>query len=47
VAKALSDTATDVRAGACHPRFNNPAVAGRDLATGFGLVNVSAAAGVI
>jgi hypothetical protein len=47
VAKALSDTATDVRAGACHPRFNNPAVAGRDLATGFGLVNVSAAADVI
>ena len=47
VAKALSDTATDVRAGACHPRFNNQAVAGRDLATGFGLVNVSAAAGVI
>ena len=47
VATALSNTATDVRAGACHPRFNNPAVAGRDLATGFGLVNVSAAARVI
>ena len=41
VATALSQTAVDVRAGFCHPRFNNPAVAGRDLATGFGLVNVS------
>jgi hypothetical protein len=47
VATALSQTALDVRAGFCHPRFNNPAVAGRDLATGFGLVNVSAAAATI
>ena len=47
VADALSATAVDVRNGFCHPRFNNPATAGRDLATGFGLVNVSAAAAVI
>jgi subtilisin family serine protease len=30
----------DVLNGFCHPRFNNPATAGRDRATGFGLVNV-------
>jgi hypothetical protein len=47
VAQALSNTAVDVRAGRCHPRFNNPAGAGRDLATGFGLIDVSAAAGTI
>jgi subtilisin family serine protease len=47
VASALSDTAVDVRAGRCHPRFNNPAGPGRDLATGFGLVDVSAAAAAI
>jgi subtilisin family serine protease len=47
VAQALSNTAVDVRVGRCHPRFNNPAGAGRDLATGFGLINVSAAAAAI
>jgi len=47
VATALSSTAVDVRAGACHPRFNNAATAGRDAATGFGLIDVSAAARVI
>jgi subtilisin family serine protease len=47
VAKALSNTAVDVRVGRCHPRFNNPAGPGRDLATGFGLINVSAAAAAI
>jgi hypothetical protein len=47
VARALTSTATDVVTGRCHPRFNNAAVPGRDLATGFGLANVSAAAGVI
>ena len=43
VIQALTATATDVTAGACHPRFNNPAVAGNDLATGAGLVNAAAA----
>ena len=47
VTKALCDTAIDVRVGRCHPRFNNPAQPGRDLATGFGLVDVSAAAAAI
>ncbi len=47
VRNALTSTATDVVAGRCHPRFNNLATPGRDLATGFGLVNVSAAAGAI
>jgi hypothetical protein len=47
VGSALSTTAIDVRAGFCHARFNNPATPGRDLATGFGLVNVSAAAAAI
>jgi subtilisin family serine protease len=47
VAQALSNTAVDVRVGRCHPRFNNPAGRGRDLATGFGLINVSAAASAI
>jgi subtilisin family serine protease len=47
VAAALSSTAIDVRTGSCNPRFNNPATAGRDLATGFGLVNASAAAAAI
>lgn len=44
ITAALSTTATDVRAGFCAARFNNPATQGRDLATGFGLINVSAAA---
>jgi hypothetical protein len=47
VATALSNTAVDVRAGFCSARFNNPATPGRDLATGFGLINVSAAAAAI
>jgi subtilisin family serine protease len=47
VTDALTQTAVDVRVGRCHPRFNNPATPGRDLATGFGLVNVSAAAAAI
>jgi subtilase family protein len=47
VATALSSTAVDVRAGFCSARFNNPATPGRDLATGFGLVNVSAAVAAI
>ena len=46
--KALSDTAIDVRVGgAGHPRFNHPAGPGRDLATGFGLIDVSRAAAAI
>ncbi|WP_170328949.1 S8 family serine peptidase [Ruegeria arenilitoris] len=43
VIEALSQTATDVVEGSCHPRFGNPAGPGRDEATGFGLVNASAA----
>ena len=37
------ETAIDVTTGRCHPRFNNPAEIGSDLATGSGLVNASAA----
>jgi subtilisin family serine protease len=47
VAQALSNTTVDIRVGRCHPRFNNPAGLGRDLATGFGLIDVSAAAAAI
>ncbi len=47
VTRALCDTAIDVRVGRCHPRFNHPAQPGRDLATGFGLIDVSAAAAAI
>lgn len=43
VRQAMVDTATDVVGGRCHPRFNQPAVAGPDLATGAGLVNAAAA----
>ncbi|HEV7891197.1 MAG TPA: S8 family serine peptidase [Pyrinomonadaceae bacterium] len=43
VIEAMSRTATDVRAGRCHPRFNNLARAGHDDATGSGIVNASAA----
>jgi subtilisin family serine protease len=43
VTQALTSTAVDVRAGRCNPRFNNAAGPGRDLATGFGLIDVSAA----
>ena len=41
VRRALVETATDVRLGRCHPRFNFEAQVGDDLATGPGLVNVS------
>lgn len=43
VAQVLCDTAVDVVAGHNHPRFDNPAGPGRDLATGFGLIDVGAA----
>jgi hypothetical protein len=43
VAEALRKTAIDITTGSCHPRFNNPATVGADLATGDGLVNVAAA----
>lgn len=47
IAEALASTAVDVIAGRNHPRFNHPAGPGRDLATGYGLINVSAAARAI
>jgi hypothetical protein len=43
VVEALSSTARDVVHGQSHARFNEPARTGQDLATGFGLINVSAA----
>lgn len=43
ITRAMTSTATDITSGRCHPRFNNPAVVGRDSATGHGLVNASAA----
>jgi subtilisin family serine protease len=43
VTEALKQTAVDVTIGTCHPRFNFPAQAGPDLATGLGLVDVAAA----
>jgi hypothetical protein len=43
VRQALTDTAVDVTVGRCHQRFNFPAGPGHDVATGFGLVNASAA----
>jgi hypothetical protein len=43
VRRALTDTAVDVTVGRCHQRFNFPAGPGHDIATGFGLVNASAA----
>jgi subtilisin family serine protease len=43
VRDALFTTATDVLAGRCNPRFNLAAGPGPDVATGAGLVNVSAA----
>lgn len=43
VVKSMTETAIDVRTGHCHPRFNNPAHLGHDNATGFGLVNATAA----
>ncbi|MFF8593016.1 S8 family serine peptidase [Streptomyces sp. NPDC015220] len=43
IVTALTRTATDITVGHTHPRFNNPATPGDDLATGAGLVNVGAA----
>jgi subtilisin family serine protease len=43
VVQALTATAIDVVSGRCHPRFNNAAGIGPDLATGAGLVDVAAA----
>lgn len=43
IKEALCQTAVDVHVGTCHPRFNNSAGPGQDLATGFGLVNIAAA----
>lgn len=43
VIEALSKTAIDITTGSCHPRFNNTATVGHDLATGRGLVNAAAA----
>ena len=43
VVEAMTRSATDVRAGHCHSRFNNAARPGPDLATGNGLVNATAA----
>jgi subtilisin family serine protease len=43
VIEALTQTAVDITVGTNHPRFNRPAVAGPDDATGAGLANVGAA----
>jgi len=43
VITALRSTATDVIIGRSHPRFNEHAGIGDDVATGAGLINVSAA----
>jgi subtilisin family serine protease len=43
VIRAITSTAVDVVTGRCHPRFNNPAEPGVDLATGAGLANAAAA----
>jgi hypothetical protein len=39
IKEALIKTSIDVVAGRCHPRFNNVATNGNDLATGHGLVH--------
>jgi subtilisin family serine protease len=39
IKEALNNTCVDVTSDRCHPRFNNPARIGQDLATGFGLVH--------
>jgi subtilisin family serine protease len=44
IAELLRKTAKDVRSGRCHPRFNHEAQENWDLATGDGLIDVSAAA---
>jgi hypothetical protein len=41
IIEAFSKTAIDITSGNCHPRFNNLAGPGRDLATGFGLVSLA------
>jgi hypothetical protein len=41
--EALNKTCVDVTSGRCHPRFNESAGPGQDLATGFGLVNAAEA----
>jgi hypothetical protein len=43
VRDVLTMTARDVTAGSCHPRINNPAGPGADLATGTGLVDAAKA----
>jgi hypothetical protein len=43
VATALRESAVDVEAGRCSPRFDHRATRGDDLATGAGLINVSRA----
>ena len=43
VRNVLRSTARDVTAGRCHPRMNNPAGPGDDLATGAGLVDAARA----
>jgi hypothetical protein len=43
VIEALTNTAIDITAGRCHPRFDELAAVGHDVATGYGLVNVAAA----
>ena len=39
--EAMTKTATDIRTGRCHPRFNYPAEIGHDNATGHGLADAS------
>ena len=43
IAQALSSSARDVKRGRSSPIFDEPAEAGHDVATGFGLIDVSAA----
>ena len=43
VIEAMTNTAIDITAGRCHPRFDELAAVGHDIATGHGLVNVAAA----
>jgi hypothetical protein len=41
ITEAITNTATDIRTGRCHPRFNFPAEIGHDNATGHGLADAS------
>jgi hypothetical protein len=43
IAQSFSQTARDVRRGRSSPIFDQPAEIGQDVATGFGLIDVSAA----